>query len=678
MRKLLKPLALLLVVLGLFAFQDSYMIISYAEETNNIVSGKCGENVYWELDRNTGVLRIYGTGEMNDYRYKYDLLGKETVIETEAPWLEQGYTEEITKVVIEKGVTYIGSSSFSSKRYVKANVCVNLKTVEIADTVTEIGSNAFRACSALTSIVIPNQVKLVGSYAFTSCSLNHIGWGSSVEKIGYGAFEKNKFVEMKIPQQIKYIGREAFSCNDYLQEISVPNGCEVDWAAFGWCNVLEKADIGKNSKLHGKIFEKSPALTDIVIGEGSHEIHTSSNADDWGVFIDCGGLETITLPDSWDFFDGTDGPTGYTEQFRGCNNLKEVKFYNTNTKYTSVNGIVFSKDEKELVYYPSGILDAEYEVPENVSKIGNYAFGNQKNIQNVIIPKEVIIETAAFQGCSKLNNVIIPEGMVELKNRVFANCSSLKTIVIPKSITKIDSGYVISSATFDSVKLETVYAEKDSFAANWAGNSFKEIIYCLFEGNGGDVDTEKKPVIYGDKYRKLPVPIRDGYDFAGWYTEKEGGNLISSNTIVNSDISHKVYAHWRKKHNDSGNNNMGKEPKAENKSDSIQIVDENATTIPSQTLRLSETILQSMKNTKGKKIILKWKKVAGAKGYQLQYAASKKFKAKKTKSTTKTKYTVKKLKKKKTYYMRVRAYTLSNGKKVYGKWSAIKKVKVRK
>lgn len=123
---------------------------------------------------------------------------------------------------------------------------------------------------------------------------------------------------------------------------------------------------------------------------------------------------------------------------------------------------------------------------------------------------------------------------------------------------------------------------------------------------------------------------------------------------------------------------MGKEPKAENKSDSIQIVDENATTIPSQTLRLSETILQSMKNTKGKKIILKWKKVAGAKGYQLQYATSKKFKAKKTKSTTKTKYTVKKLKKKKTYYVRVRAYTLSNGKKVYGKWSSVKKVKIKK
>ena len=81
---------------------------------------------------------------------------------------------------------------------------------------------------------------------------------------------------------------------------------------------------------------------------------------------------------------------------------------------------------------------------------------------------------------------------------------------------------------------------------------------------------------------------------------------------------------------------------------------------------------------KNKKFEICWKKVAGAKGYQLQYATSKKFKAKKTKSTTKTKYTVKKLKKKKTYYVRVRAYTLSNGKKVYGKWSSVKKVKIKK
>ena len=68
----------------------------------------------------------------------------------------------------------------------------------------------------------------------------------------------------------------------------------------------------------------------------------------------------------------------------------------------------------------------------------------------------------------------------------------------------------------------------------------------------------------------------------------------------------------------------------------------------------------------------------GAKGYQLQYALNKKFKKKKSVQTKKTKYTIKKLKKKKTYYIRVRAYKMNGRKKVYGKWSKVKKVKIKK
>ena len=71
-------------------------------------------------------------------------------------------------------------------------------------------------------------------------------------------------------------------------------------------------------------------------------------------------------------------------------------------------------------------------------------------------------------------------------------------------------------------------------------------------------------------------------------------------------------------------------------------------------------------------------KVTGAKGYQLQYALNKKFKKKKSIQTKKTKYTIKKLKKKKTYYIRVRAYKMNGKKKVYGKWSKVKKVKIKK
>ena len=93
----------------------------------------------------------------------------------------------------------------------------------------------------------------------------------------------------------------------------------------------------------------------------------------------------------------------------------------------------------------------------------------------------------------------------------------------------------------------------------------------------------------------------------------------------------------------------------------------------------SKIILKSAKNVKGKKLFIKWEKDKNAKGYQISYSTNRKFKKNtKTTATPKTTFTVKKLKKKKTYYVRVRAYTLSNGKKVYGKWSSVKKVKIKK
>ena len=93
---------------------------------------------------------------------------------------------------------------------------------------------------------------------------------------------------------------------------------------------------------------------------------------------------------------------------------------------------------------------------------------------------------------------------------------------------------------------------------------------------------------------------------------------------------------------------------------------------------LSKVILQVPKNKKGRKLVVRWNAVKDVKGYQLQYALNKKFKKKKSIQTKKTKYTIKKLKKKKTYYIRVRAYKMNGKKKVYGKWSTVKKVKIKK
>ena len=100
---------------------------------------------------------------------------------------------------------------------------------------------------------------------------------------------------------------------------------------------------------------------------------------------------------------------------------------------------------------------------------------------------------------------------------------------------------------------------------------------------------------------------------------------------------------------------------------------------PSQTEKEMVVSIQSAKNKKGRKVVVTWKKADGAKSYQIQYALDKKFKKKcKKTSTKKTSVTLKKLQKKKTYFIRVRACKIVNGSKVYGKWSGSSKVKIKK
>ena len=96
---------------------------------------------------------------------------------------------------------------------------------------------------------------------------------------------------------------------------------------------------------------------------------------------------------------------------------------------------------------------------------------------------------------------------------------------------------------------------------------------------------------------------------------------------------------------------------------------------PAKPIKVASLKLKAKK----KSFTAKWKKVKGAKGYQLQYALSQKKLGKgKRKNVKKTSVTIKKLKGKKTYYVRVRAYKLNGKKKVYGKWSKVKKIRIRK
>ena len=171
-------------------------------------SGKCGDNVNWSLDTNTGILTISGTGDMDDfddyYVYSY--------------WYN--YHEYITKVEIQSGVTSIGDYAFDDCNY--------LTSVTIPDSIINIGNNAFDYCNSLTSVTIPNGVKSIGDNVFTNCSgLTSVTISNSVISIGYAAFYAcDKLLEIMVDSSNKYyLSQDGVLFNiDKTELIKYPSG----------------------------------------------------------------------------------------------------------------------------------------------------------------------------------------------------------------------------------------------------------------------------------------------------------------------------------------------------------------------------------------------------------------------------------------------------------------------
>jgi uncharacterized repeat protein (TIGR02543 family) len=165
-------------------------------------------------------------------------------------------------------------------------------------------------------------------------------------------------------------------------------------------------------------------------------------------------------------------------------------------------------------------------------------------------------------------------------------------------------------------------------------------VTVTFAVNGGGNLSQKTIIVQQDEQLgKLPTVERKNYIFKGWYTQKSGGEKVTKNTELNESIT--LYAHWTK------------------------------VTKPTKVQSLT------VKNVKAGKLSVSYKKVSGAKGYEIAYSTNKKFSASSTKkvAVSSTKKILSELKKGKTYYIKVRAYKKdSTGRKIYGTYSQVKTI----
>ena len=400
-------------------------------------------------------------------------------------------------LVIPDSVTSIGSSAFKG--------CTGLTSITIPNSVTSIGDSAFSGCTGLTSITIPNSVKSIGDFAFRDCTgLTSVTIPNSVTSIGDSAFQGcTGLTSATIGNSVTSIGNDAFEGCTGLTNITIPDsvtsignsafeGCTgltiVNWNAtectsagsynypiFNGCSNLATVNIGDNVKIiPSYAFYNYTGLTSVTIGNSVTSIG-------WYAFSGCTGLTSVKIGNGVtsigrEAFAGCTGLTSITipdsvtsigyYAFSGCSGLKSINVSKNNSAYSSVDGILYDKNKTQIIHVPYAIQGA-ITVPDSVTSIGIGAFYGCSGLTNVTIGNSVTsFGYEAFRYCTGLTSITIPDSVKSIGDGAFQDCRGLTSVTISDSVTSI------GKYAFVGCKLQDIYITDIAAWCNISGLNY--------------------------------------------------------------------------------------------------------------------------------------------------------------------------------------------------------------
>ena len=225
--------------------------------------------------------------------------------------------ELVTNAVIPDSITSIGDYAFLG--------CSSLTSVTIPDSVTNIGEWAFSGCSSLTSVTIPDSVTSIGDSAFYNCSsLTSVTIPDGVTSIEGSAFSGcSSLTSVTIPDSVTSIGESAFFDCSSLTSVTIPDSVtSIGSYAFCDCSSLTSVTIGNSvTSIEGSAFSGCSSLTSVTIPDSVTSI-------EGGAFSGCSSLTSVTIPDS---------VTGIGDwAFRLCSKLNDIAFAGSKDAWSSI------------------------------------------------------------------------------------------------------------------------------------------------------------------------------------------------------------------------------------------------------------------------------------------------------------------------------------------------------
>ena len=352
-------------------------------------------------------------------------------------------------VEIANTVTYIGSQCFESDK--------ELANVKLSSNIKRMESGAFGNCTSLTEITIPKSLKEAGrEYGFgmydygpfCGCTnlktvklekgltqiagnlfmrcygLEDIDIPDTVTTIGENAFKLCTSIKsVTIPDTVTYIGSQCFESDKELVNVKLSSNIKrMESGAFGNCTSLTEITIPKSLEEAGReygfgMYDYGPFCGCTNLKTVKLEKGLTQIAGN--LFMRCYGLENIDIPDTV--------TTIGENAFKLCTSLENVKMYNS---IDEINGRAFA-----------GCTSLKsVSLPDSITGMGTEIFSGCTSLSSVKLPnKRVNIMSSTFEGCTSLTEITLPDTVTTIQDHAFKNCTALKTINWSKSITDIQS-----------------------------------------------------------------------------------------------------------------------------------------------------------------------------------------------------------------------------------------------
>ena len=472
---------------------------------------------------------------------------------------------------------------------------------------------------------IPNKDTNAGAfYEFTA--LNDVKLPDSLQKIGDATFYQTPLISVNLPSTLESIGKWAFTETN-IEEITFPENLNTIGVSAFQGTKIKSINLHEGMTIGGHAFSDCKSLEEVTIPKNIKFLRSATGgagmAREHGTFSSCTGLQKIIIKNGCqitDPFMNVQSQNGLGEQFcQDCTSLKTVIIMG-NVDYIPTNTFNGCSSLDDIYFYNTGL--------NNIMEKGYGTDGNQQSIDPTNNPTFHVVKGSTTEQTLKDAGYLTADNTVYLPD----------TTALETAISEVED--------IDTSK----YTDESLSALTKAIENAKAVLENL-DATQDEVDSAVKAI----------------EDAKNALTDKSG-EPSSDNT---SDPS-----------NSSGNNNQSQSPNtpATPSTSAPTTATPKPTTPPTVTTTAAKPAkVKAVKlKAKKKKLNVSWKKVSGATGYEVMSATNNKFtKNKKTVTVKKNKVTIKKLKPKKKYFVKVRAYKLASGRKYFGKWSKVVKKKVR-